>query len=185
MIAATIDNSKYISFNDDGEILRVGRSPLQDYPWIKVEAEKLKDIQSGKASLHEYTVEYDFLEKQFFLKHDQEIKQDKVLRNFLHQIQSENNAELTIIQDKTQYCWRIHVDEKFKDQMAEQNIKIDPTLNFYSVTKKDDPHTLYRMLQFDNSLEIPFEYDFEIDNTEVSIYTVRKFSSYKHEVIDG
>ena len=82
-------------------------------------------------------------------------------------------------------CIRDSVHEDFKKELNDNNITLDPTIGFYSVTKKHDPNVLYRLLRFDNSLKIPFEYEFEVDDIDVSVYTVRKFDSYIYEVTDG
>ena len=66
--------------------------------------------------------------------------------------------------------------------------KVDPTKQFYSITKKYDPNVLYRLIRFEkvgDEYIVPFELDFEVDNLNLSIYTVRKFSTYSYEVIDG
>jgi hypothetical protein len=42
-----------------------------------------------------------------------------------------------------------------------------------------------RFQKIDNEYIVPFELDFEVDNLDLSIYTVRKFSTYSYEVIDG
>jgi len=51
--------------------------------------------------------------------------------------------------------------------------------------KKDDPNVLYRLIRFSNGNEVPFEYDFELDDTEVSVYTMRRFDTYHYEEING
>jgi hypothetical protein len=44
---------------------------------------------------------------------------------------------------------------------------------------------LYKLIRFTNGNEIPFTEDFEFDDTEVSVYTIRRFDTYYHEEIDG
>jgi len=67
--------------------------------------------------------------------------------------------------------------------LHQQNVTFNPVEQQFSITKKYDPNVLYRVLKFKNNNTIPFEMDFEFDNEEVSVYTIRKFSAYVHEVI--
>jgi hypothetical protein len=78
--------------------------------------------------------------------------------------------------------------EDLQTAVAEQNLEIDPTNQYYSITKKYDPNVLYRLLKFkkqNNEYIVPFEYDFELDDLSLSIYTTQKFSTYAYEVING
>jgi hypothetical protein len=92
-------------------------------------------------------------------------------------------AEIKIVQDNIKKCWRIEVHKQLDSYLQEQNISVVPQKQFYSITKKGDPNILYRLLKFDGN-EIPFDYDFEFDNLDISIYTIRRFGSYLHEVIN-
>ena len=57
--------------------------------------------------------------------------------------------------------------------------------SLFSITKENDPHELYRVLQINlNSLEdykIPMIYNEEL--LENSVYTLKRFESYSIEVI--
>ncbi len=57
--------------------------------------------------------------------------------------------------------------------------------------KKDDPNILYKTLQFTfdklingKYIVLPFSEKFEFDNEPISVYTIKKFDSYKYEVIN-
>ena len=136
----------------------------------------VKALMTGKESLGSYIVEWDFLEKRNVLKHISQWENDQLKESFLYEIKNDSNADAVIQQDKKEKCWRLVLSE----DVVKANI--DPTLQFYSVTKKYDPNVLYRLLRFQ---KINNELDFEVDNVDLSIYTVRKFSTYSYEVIDG
>jgi hypothetical protein len=44
---------------------------------------------------------------------------------------------------------------------------------------------LYRLIRFNNGDEVAFENDFEFDNEEVSVYTMRRFDTYHYEEKNG
>ena len=68
--------------------------------------------------------------------------------------------------------------------MQAQKIAIDLTNYFFSVTKQGDPNVLYKLLRFDETLQLPFTDEFEFDDTEISVYTTRRFDSYFLEVVN-
>ena len=186
-IVATISNEKIVSYSETGEIVTISREPTDKFNFIKVSVDDLQPILSGAESLANYRVEYDFLEKKHTLKSIRKINDEKLLSSFMYELpmSRSDRADISLVRDKANYHWQLHVHEDFKKELNDNNITLDPTIGFYSVTKKHDPNVLYRLLRFDNSLKIPFEYEFEVDDIDVSVYTVRKFDSYIYEVTDG
>mgnify|MGYP000748638366 CR=1 FL=1 len=186
MLIASVSKYKVISFDTDGNILKIAKSPLENYDFIKVEQKDVEPIVTGKHSMFEYSVEYDFIEKEYKLKHNAVLEQEKTVSNFLHNISKEPNpnADITIVRNKKEKQWELKINKEFENKLLQQNIKIDPTVGFYSVTQKDNPNILHHLLKFDNSCIIPFRYDFEFDNDEFSIYTLKKFDTYCYEEIN-
>lgn len=183
-----IITDRYVHFDNNGNITKIARTPDQNEESIKVEFSVVKGMLEGKESLVDYRVEYDFLDKKYVLKHITEWKQDQLKDAFLFEIQNTDDPDIKIIQDKKQKVWRLELSKDLIEASTKQDLKLDPTVQYYSVTKKYDPNVLYRLLKFqfiNNEYVIPFEFDFELDALNLSIYTVRKFSTYSYEVIDG
>lgn len=183
-----IITDRYVHFDSNGSITKIARQPDNIDESIKVSFDKVKGLLEGRESLVDYRVEYDFLEKQYVLKHVNTWKQDQLKDAFMLEVENDDNPDVTIIQDKVSKQWKLVLGQDLQTAINEQNLQIDPTLQYYSVTKKYDPNVLYRLLQFkkhNNEYVVPFEYDFEVDNLQLSIYTTRKFSTYSYEVING
>lgn len=181
-----INQTRYVCFNDKGEIEKISRRPDEDLKYIEVDFNRVRSLMEGKESFNSYKVEYDFLEKRYALKSTQEWDESKLITGFIYEIpeQDKETPEIKIIKDNKNKCWRIELEKEFKKSLELELIPIDPTVQYYSITKKHDPNILHRLLQFDQSYTVPFEYDFEFDDIPVSVYTVRKFSKYLFEVIN-
>lgn len=185
MLTASVPQYKIISFDVDGNILKIAKSNMEGKDFIKVHLDELKDISNGTYSMFDYCVEYDFLEKNYKFKHRKKLEEEKTVTNFLHRISDDIiDADIKIIKDNVKNKWRLSVNKSLEKNLKEKNIKIDPTIGFYSITKKDNPNVLYKVLQFSESLEIAFTSIFEFDNNEFSIYTLKKFDTYCYEEIN-
>lgn len=179
---------RYVHFDSNGHITKIARQPDDQEESVKVDFESVKGMLEGRESLVDYRVEYDFLDKKYVLKHINVWKQDQLKSAFLYEIKNDVNPDITIVQDKKQKLWRLELGDDLQTAVAEQNLEIDPTNQYYSITKKYDPNVLYRLLKFkkqNNEYVVPFEYDFELDDLSLSVYTTQKFSTYAYEVIDG
>jgi len=180
-----VKKTRMISFDNDGNILSIGKKIVQDSNTIEVNIDDVKDLLSGKYSFASHKVQYDFLEKKFVLKNQTQLQEESHVNSFLFEIETNvENPQIKIIQDKSNYQWVLEIDKEFETQMLEKNIPVDTSKHFYSITKKGDPNILYRMIQFETKT-IPFAYDFELDDKPFSIYTTKKFHSYGYEVVDG
>jgi hypothetical protein len=178
---------RYVHFDSNGNITKIARNPDNQEESIKIAFDKVKGMLEGRESLVDYKVEYDFLDKQYVLKHINTWKQDQLKDAFMLEVASDRNADVTIVQDKKQKVWRLKLSEDFLKSVKEQDLTVDLTAQYYSVTKKYDPNVLYRLLKFTKNGDdytVPFDYDFEVDTVSLSIYTVRKFSTYSYEVVD-
>lgn len=183
-----IITDRYVHFDNNGQITKISRDADNIDESIKVDFKQVKGLLEGRESMVDYRVEYDFLDKKYILKHIKVWKQDQLKDAFLYEIKNQQDADIAIVQNKKDKCWELVLGEKLKTAMVEQNLQIDPTAQYYSVTKKHDPNVLYRLLKFkkhDDAYIVPFENDFELDTLDLSVYTVRKFSTYSYEVIDG
>lgn len=183
----TINNDRYICYNNDGQIEKITRRPDDNLNNLKTTYEEVKDLLEGKKSIVNYRVEYDFLEKKYILKSLEQWRSDQLITAFIYELptQTQDEYEISVIQNNKEKCWELKINPDFIKKLEEQNITFNPVEQQFSVTKKYDPNVLYRTIKFVKNSKIPFEYDFEFDNKDVSVYTIRKFSVYTHEVING
>jgi hypothetical protein len=181
-----VNSSRYVHYNESGQIEKISKDKDDRFDAIQTEFENVKGLIDGTELLINYRVEYDFLDKTYKLKSTVQSNNDQLLGSFLHEIPSivDTDRELTIVQDMKNKCWRLVVDDQFLQKLENDKIKTNVLAQSYSITKKYDPNILYRMLTFDETYSIPFEYKFEFDLSPISIYTTRKFSTYLHEVIN-
>lgn len=176
-----VNLKRYVCFNTKGEIEKISITPDEVLENLEVNFDEIKDLMSGKESLLNYKVEYDFIDKKYLLKNILQLQIDNTVNSFLYELPfDETDPEITICQNMKENCWQIEIDKDFFSKLG-NSLNLENM--FFSVTKKNDPNILYRMLRF-NEDKIPFTYKFEFDKTPVSIYTVKKYSKYKFEVID-
>lgn len=177
---------RYVCFEDDGTIYKVTNKPDERFKNLELDFAEVEDFITGKLSLLEHKVEFDFLEKKYSIKSLKQVDDEKLMWAFLYEIPKEKPDENQIIitKDNIKKCWRVKVDEKFAQGLQQQNIEINLQNYYFSVTKKDDPNVLYKLLQFPDSLEVAFENNFEFDNEEISVYTMRRFDTYYYEEVN-
>ena len=106
---------------------------------------------------------------------------------FLYQIPRTvpNNKQIVLTKDNVKHVWKISADPSFIEDLNDKKVTINLSNYYFSITKKDDPNVLYRLIRFNNGDEVAFENDFEFDNEEVSVYTMRRFDTYHYEEING
>ena len=183
----TISTDRYVCFDENGVIDKITRKPDENFENLLVDFEDVRHFNEGKESLRDYKVEYDFVEKKYVLKSRQQYNESFDTQNFVYEIphEVEDTYEIKIKQNNVDKCWELELDNKFLEYVKSQSISIDPSNQVYSVTKLYDPNVLYKTLDFSKTKKIPFNSKFEFDNVSVSLYTVRKFSTYYHEVVNG
>lgn len=180
-----VNNDRYIAFDDNGNLVSIGRYKDESYSNLKITFDEVREIIEGKESIFNYKVEYDFIEKRYLLKNKYDIEQDQLKESYLYELKkSTTKSDVKIIKNNKNKCWNLEIDPDIFEGIQEGSIYADPKDQYYSVTLKYNPNFLYRVLKFDETCVIPFEFDFEFDNESVSLYTVRKFSTYSFEVID-
>jgi len=185
MLVASVPQYKIISFDTDGNILKIAKTPLENVDYIKVDQAEVELIANGTHSMMDYCVEYDFLEKEYKLKHVKSVQEEKTVSNFLYNIPDDcPTADIKIVKDNVNKEWRLQVNEEFLQDLQNKNITVDPTISFFSITQKDNPNVLYRLLKFDDSKTIKFSNHFEFDNNSFSVYTLKKFDTYCYEEVN-
>lgn len=168
---------RYVSFDNTGRIEKIGNSPIEGFEFLELEYNDVKQILEGKDSIARWRVIYDYLEKKYVIKHKNEIEQDSKITGFIYEVPTQqDDPQVVIQQDNKNKCWRLTAN------VFDANIS--PFNQVYSITKKYDPNVLYKSLVFDK--ENPtIDFDYEFDKGEYSVYTTRRFNTYKHEIVNG
>ena len=178
---------RFVCFDDDGNIYKISKESDDRFKFIECDFEDVKKFIEGHWSLLDYKVEYDFIDKTYHIKNQTQIDEDKLMWSFLYQISATipDNPQIILSKDNTKNVWRISADSDFLLDLKDKNVNINLSNYYFSITKKDDPNVLYRLIRFVDSDEVAFENDFEFDNEEVSVYTMRRFDTYHYEEING
>jgi hypothetical protein len=186
METVSIVTKRFIVYDNNGTILSIQNSEDKNNNNLVVDLKEVTKFLDGSDSFTKYRVEYDFIEKVFRLVSMKQYQETFMRESFLYKIPTigNENPDIKVIQDNVNLCWKLEIDPELPLELQGKSINIDPKTQFYSVTKKNDPNVLYTILNFDDSLEIPFDSNFQFDNKQVSVYTMRKFNLYKHEVIN-
>jgi len=100
-------------------------------------------------------------------------------------------SDIRVCQNINQGVWELELNLDTKRFLRRSGYNPKETL-YFSVTSKFDPNILYRSLECimsdllsDVVHSIPFKYDIEYSEADVSIYTAKYFENYSHEVING
>ena len=184
-----VATKSYVEFNaDNGELISV-RSSLPDgtNSFIEVPFEKIKSLKDGIETFNQYIVEYNGKTKALELKYKNEIEFNNFsVKEFIYQIPLTNidDADITVIQDIDNTCWKILIGKEFKKSLRDKGIALNSTL-YFSVTAKNDPNILYKLMSCNfaqsvkqNYFVIPFTEKFEYELSNISVYTVRLFDTY-------
>ena len=177
---------RYVCYQEDGSIYKITNKPDERFQHLEVDFKEVEDFITGKKSLLEHKVEFDFVEKKYEIKSLKTIDEDKLMWAFLYELPrvKPDNNQIHVIKDNVNKCWKVMLDPEFDESVNKENIKVNLENYFFSITKKHDPNILYRLIRFENSNEIPFEHDFEFDQTDISVYTTRRFDNYFFEEVN-
>lgn len=177
---------RYVCYQEDGSIYKISNKPDERFQYLEVDLSEVEDFINGKLSLLEHKVEFDFVEKKYHIKSQKTIDEDKLMWSFLYELPKEktDNNQIHLIKDNVNKCWKIQLDSEFEKTLEQQNITVNLENYFFSVTKKHDPNILYKLLKFDSSNKVEFTENFEFDQTEVSVYTTRRFDNYYFEDVN-
>lgn len=178
----------YVKFKENtGEIIGIAPRRDPDSVAIEVDLEEVKDIINGAESKRNYRVQYNPKTKDLELVNVNRYKFDGVTVNdFIYEIpeQSSDDPDLTVVQDIPNSCWKIILGKNLKSNLRKQGLKLNTKL-YFSITAKHDPNVLYKTLEVDfsqvaneNYAVLDFSMPFENKDTEISIFTSRKFDTY-------
>lgn len=188
----------YVIFEKNtGKIL--GISPKKEVEnAIQVNLNEVKGLLTGCEQRKDYRVEYNPKTKQLELKnlHLQSLD-GFTINDFIYEVPEivSEDPDIIIEQNQKEKCWKIILGDSFDhwkimlgDGLANntknQGIQFNNRLSF-SVTKKHDPNILYKTLVVDfseklqdNYIVLPFTMPFEYNDSEISIFTSKRFGIY-------
>jgi len=191
--AQTADISYVYYDKKSGEIHKISpRKEDSNYEILELDHKKVKDLLTGEKKTADYKVSYDIVTKLVILKNIHEGNTVFLYDKVLYKIPKEDLeiSDLIIKQDFITNTWKVSISNETIQFTRSNNLSSHDKI-LLSVTKKDDPNILYRTLYIElgnaieNSIIIPFQFDFEFEQREVSIYTNKYFKNYSHEVING
>lgn len=187
-----ISTKKYVYFDNNGNILSISGSNSAEGQFVEVDLNDVINLIKGTENITSYVVVYDISKKTYVLK--EKFSNEEIIFNVNDQIHkisksSDLNPDITIIQDIKNKVWKFVIDPTLKENLMLQNLSLDKLL-FFHLTRKNDPHELYRTLTVniatlldDPSFNIRFCSENELDYSNTSVYTVKRLQSYYHEVI--
>tara|TARA_B110000503_G_scaffold138125_1_gene223684 strand:- start:665 stop:1285 length:621 start_codon:yes stop_codon:yes gene_type:complete len=164
-----------------------------DYPSFEVNYYDIEDIVSGAEPIANCKVFFNIKAKQYELVKNTIAPVIYTVSQEIYKCKKIKNADIQIIQDIKNTCWKILMSNELKYKLAAQRVSVtnikDNQITF-SVTAKNNPNILYRLLSFpfsdlldDNYVVLDFKDQYEFDGLPISVYTIQKFDTYSYEMI--
>jgi len=189
-------NKMYVCFDyNTGEITRITNKVEQNENYVEVDSEDVRPLQTGEELTSSYIVKYNLKDNIYEFKAKDNFEVDSLdINDIIYKIPEDTvpDADLTIIQDFENTCWKFYIGKNFKKNITNQVVNLNRKLHF-SITAKDDPNVLYKtfILDFAETVRqhyavLPFTELFEYEPVDISIYTTKKFNTYQFKRIkDG
>lgn len=190
-IDAHTANFVYIYYDRvEGSIHKISpRREETTYEVLEVDHNTAHPFLTGEKKTSDYRISYDVANKAVSLKNINERNPLGTYDKILYQIPMNNNlADLTIEQNFNTNSWNVSISIDTLDFVKNHSLSLYDKI-LLSVTEKDDPNILYRTLYIDlgilveQTISIPFKFEFEHTRKHVSIYTNKYFDSYSYKVI--
>tara|TARA_B110000503_G_scaffold129783_1_gene202377 strand:- start:10193 stop:10765 length:573 start_codon:yes stop_codon:yes gene_type:complete len=180
---------QYVRFDKDtGRITSISGAKDETLSYIEVPLEDVMTMKMGIEPFSNYKVDYNPRTKTLELVSKAEYVLDGYsVSDFIYEMPDTEikDADITVIQDIPNTCWKIAVGKTLRRNIREKGINLNTSMMF-SVTAKGDPNVLYKTLFAhtaqtvnDNYCIIPFSMPFETTNEPISVYTSRKFDTYQ------
>jgi hypothetical protein len=191
MHSIIIPTKKYVYFDNNGNILSISGSNTSDGQFVEVDLNDVTNLISGTENITSYIVVYDISKKTYVLK--EKFSNEEIIFNVndqIHQVPKikSTSPDIGIIQNIKYKTWNFLIDTTLKENLLSQNLSLDKILYFH-ITRKNDPHELYRTLTVniatlveDPAFSIEFTSENELDDSNISVYTVKRLQSYYHGV---
>ena len=190
------NNSSYVYYTrETGKIHKISSFNLPDenFEIIEVSRDSVTPILSGERRTDEFKVKFNLKTKKTELDEVSFSELYKLSDIVIYQLPkktSHKNIDVFVRQNIDGKIWEILLGSSLKKYLRSTKYKFEDKL-YFSVTSKNDPNIFYRSLEVsigtllsNDFTSIPFRYEAEHIKDNVSIYTVRHFESYLHEVIN-
>lgn len=193
--SASVKYKKLVYYDESGNIQQIVSNKINtSYNFIEVDTSEVIDILLGNKATANFLVQYDQTIQQHILS--PKLNNNRILKTNLRfyevlkkEITHQDLEELCIIRNNTNNTWNFELNNSAKTKVLERNDDLNTFLEF-SITEKDDPNQLYRFLKIKlrdlvktSMVTVDFQYQTEINNKEVSIYTSKYFDTYSFKVI--
>jgi hypothetical protein len=168
-----IYNTRFIYYNDAGEILAIKPFPPgDDKLFFEIDFSLVEEFLFGNKSYTNYKINYFLNLVNGIINEEENVISEEQQFLYTVPLAASFNNEITL--EHTTDCWNIVVREDVKER-----VKLFPRLDFF-VCKKDDPSFLYSKFSIDlnNLSPVQFTTENEKDLNLISVVTSKKFNSY-------
>tara|TARA_B100001248_G_C27359478_1_gene445620 strand:+ start:944 stop:1516 length:573 start_codon:yes stop_codon:yes gene_type:complete len=176
----------YVIFNPQtGDILRLtGDKHKTDC--LEITNDKYKEISAN--GLTKYRVEFNPATTVYeIVDKNKNSNSEFLVDNLLHLVEeTKEETDIILVKDYQSNKWKLKFGKTFGLQLKEKNVQLKITKHF-SITQENDPHVLYRSLEFNldsGNYEIDFD-NLDRSNKFYSIYTYKRFNSYGHQIVQN
>lgn len=186
-----VDNTFYVYFDiENGKIVHVVNKKRDDetLSFIETTYEDVKDIISGTEDIRSCKVVFNTKLKLYELTRNSIEQTVFDVNDLIYKIEYHDNADIQIVQDLKNTCWKFLISEQLRNSLAENKVSLKTHLSF-SITEKDNPNLLYRTLSFPFSqlvnefyVVLDFKDQYEFEGEPISMYTIKRFDTYSYEV---
>ena len=168
-----IYNTRFIYYNDAGEILAIKPFPPgDDQLFFEIDFSIVEEFLFGNKSYTNYKINYFLNLVNGIINEEENVISEEQQFLYILPLTSSFNNEITL--EHTTDGWSIVVRED-----AKEKIKLFSILEFF-ICKKDDPSFLYSKFSIDlnNLSPVMFATKDEKDLNLISVVTNKKFNSY-------
>jgi hypothetical protein len=188
-----IPTTRFVYFDEAGSLLSISNSKGENGNFIEVDYSQVANLVSGKEQLHQYCITFDTIIKTYILEYritNDTTDNTNYQLHYIDRARSELIPDLTLTQHIPQKEWVITLAESARKNFSGKNISVNLSLMF-SVTGYNEVQSLERViivelseLVLSNCVKIPFTNQIELDDSALSVYTIKRLESYHHEVIN-
>jgi hypothetical protein len=159
-----------------------------NWGYVEVPYNTILPLLTGEETPKSYVVEYNPLLDSHSLKPRVDFDAEELnINDLIYKIpivEKYKDEDIKIIQDIKNTCWKVLISEPCESKLRTDFANLKYVLHF-AITEPNNPHHLYRMLKINleqlvknHSQVLDFMYDYEITDTPLSIYTMKRFDSY-------
>lgn len=166
----------YVNFEmSTGEIHSVGPNNSEEHQTIEVTLGEVERILNFKDKQSDYKVVFNTVDKKFELKHQSEVQ--SVYQGFIKLESNVGDPDVEVVYSSKHKQIDVLIADSVKDVLDKTNISSEV---FFSITEKDNPHVLLRLLRCDLRKQNTFLFD---TDKSISVYTKRQFAKYNYREI--